>query len=297
MCRGEFTEPFHDSKEYFPQVEWFVTRDGESCLIFSGGLPEDVTGAQPSMTVLQGKHTTVIEMEFCVVDFVSQTDSPWRSEQNDPQSILVLLTNDLVAIDCKSSGLSSFENPYAMDLQESAVTTCSYMSDVPADLLGCLTTLGSRGGKSAGWSGRDWPVSGGEDWGSGPASPPRHELLVTGHADGSLRFWDSTNTTMKHIYRLRTQKLFEKNKAAALTPDISLDDDPYAITNIAFSNETKVMAVSGQSDQVVLYSFNKKDTLSDLPCLEIPIIYEVSVDRSENSPNFDCSPHPPLRSG
>ena len=183
-----------------------------------------------------------------------------------------------------------------MDLQESAVTSCHYMSEVQGSLLDCLATLGSRaGGKSSGWSARDWPVSGGEEWGSGPASPPRQELLVTGHADGSLRFWDCSNTNMKHIYRLRTQKLFEKNKAAALTPDISLDDDPYAITNIAFSNETRVMAISGQSDQVVLYSFSKKDALSDLPCLEIPIIYEVSVDRSENSPNFDCSPHPPLR--
>ena len=52
-----------------------------------------------------------------MTDFVTVTDSPYRSEQTDPQSILVLLTNDLVAIDCKSTGLPSFENPYAMDLQ------------------------------------------------------------------------------------------------------------------------------------------------------------------------------------
>ena len=274
-------------------MEWFVTRDGESCLIFSGGLPEDVTGAQPSMTVLQGKHTTVLEMEFCVVDFITQTDSPWRSDQNDPQSILVLLTNDLVAIDCKSPGLPSFENPYAMDLQESAVTSCNYLSDVPADLLQSLSALGNRGGKRSGWSSREWPVSGGVDWAK--AGSGQHQLLVTGHADGSLRFWDTSNTNLHHLYRIRTQKLFEKNKAVPLTPDISLDDDPYAITNIAFSNDTKYLAISGQTDQVVLYSFNKKDSQGDLPCLEIPIIYEVSIDRSENSPNFDCSPHPPLR--
>ena len=275
------------------QVEWFVTRDGESCLIFSGGLPEDVTGAQPSMTVLQGKHTTVLEMEFCVVDFITQTDSPWRSDQNDPQSILVLLTNDLVAIDCKSPGLPSFENPYAMDLQESAVTSCNYLSDVPPDLLQSLSALGNRGGKRSGWSSREWPVCGGVDWARGQTG--QHQLLVTGHADGSLRFWDTSNTNLHHLYRIRTQKLFEKNKAVPLSPDISLDDDPYAITNIAFSNDTKYLAISGQTDQVVLYSFNKKDSQGDLPCLEIPIIYEVSIDRSENSPNFDCSPHPPLR--
>ena len=82
---------------------------------------QDVTGAQPSITVIHGKNTTVLEMEFCVLDFVTLTDSPYHSDQQDPQSILVLLTNDLVAIDCKSTGLPSFENPYAMDLQASKI--------------------------------------------------------------------------------------------------------------------------------------------------------------------------------
>ena len=60
-------------------------------------LLQDITGAQPSITVLQGKHTTVLEMEFCVLDFLTVTDSPFRSDYNDLQSILVLLTNDLVS--------------------------------------------------------------------------------------------------------------------------------------------------------------------------------------------------------
>ena len=73
---------------------------------------------------------------------------------------------------------------------------------------------------------------------------------VSGGQDGTVRFWDLSCTNMHHLYRLRTQKLFEKNKAVPLTPDISLDDDPYAITNIAFSSDTKHMVISGQTDQV-----------------------------------------------
>ena len=38
---------------FLVQVEWVVSRDGESYFIFSGGLPQDVTGAQPSITVMQ----------------------------------------------------------------------------------------------------------------------------------------------------------------------------------------------------------------------------------------------------
>ena len=35
------------------QVEWVVSRDGDSYFLFSGGLPEDITGSQPSITVMQ----------------------------------------------------------------------------------------------------------------------------------------------------------------------------------------------------------------------------------------------------
>ena len=47
--------------------------------------------------------------------------------------------------------------------------------------------------------------------------------------------------------------MFEKNKekcSAGVT--IEIDDDPYAITNIAFSSDTKVLVVTGHTDQVQL---------------------------------------------
>ena len=55
---------------------------------------------------------------------------------------------------------------------------------------------------------------------------------------------------MKHLYRLRTQKLFEKNREKSSTGDVELEDDPYSITNIAFSADTRALAVTGITDQV-----------------------------------------------
>merc|ERR1719450_1537549 len=156
-----------------------------------------------------------------------------------------------------------------------------------------LYNMGTRVKKSQErWSAREWPVSGGADWTKQATS--HHELLVTGHCDGSVRFWDVTGTNMKHLYRLRTQKLFEKNKEKCTAGVVEIEDDPYAITNIAFSSDTKVLVVTGNTGQVVLYTFSKKDVLSEIACLEIPIIYEVSLDKNENSPNFDFHARPPL---
>lgn len=38
------------------------------------------------------------------------------------------------------------------------------------------------------YSEREWPISGG-DW--SPASCSYSEIVLTGHQDGSLKFWDS----------------------------------------------------------------------------------------------------------
>lgn len=50
-------------------------------MIFSGGLAYETTGRTPSITVIQGKTTTVLEMEHNVVDFIVLCDSPWTSGQ------------------------------------------------------------------------------------------------------------------------------------------------------------------------------------------------------------------------
>ena len=50
----------------------------------------------------------------------------------------------------------------------------------------------------------------------------------------------------------RTGKLFERNKERSVTGPApsELGDDPYAVTNIAFSADTRVLAVTGSTGQV-----------------------------------------------
>ena len=49
----------------------------EPLVIFSGGMSYDRAGRTPSITVMNGKSTTVLEMEHNVVDFVVLSESPW----------------------------------------------------------------------------------------------------------------------------------------------------------------------------------------------------------------------------
>ena len=50
-------------------------------ILFSGGLPYDKANSTPSITIMQGKTTTVLEMEHTVIDFLCLCDNPWPSSK------------------------------------------------------------------------------------------------------------------------------------------------------------------------------------------------------------------------
>ena len=60
------------------------------------------------------------------------------------EAVIVLLENDLVAIDLASPGYPLFENPYAMDLHEPPVVSCLYVADCPSDIIPTLYTAGAK---------------------------------------------------------------------------------------------------------------------------------------------------------
>lgn len=152
-------------------------------------------GKSPCITVLQGKQTTVLEMEHPVVDFVTICESPWDSDMQEPYAIAVLLQNDLVVIDLLTPGFPPFESPYPMDLHESPVTCCTYMADCPSDLVPAFYAVGRQAlTRRSGYSDREWPVAGGE-W--EPASISYSEIIITGHQDGTIKFWDASAGTLQ----------------------------------------------------------------------------------------------------
>ncbi len=99
------------------------------------------------------------------------------SDIQEPYAIVILLQNDLVLIDVQTSGFPSFENPYPMDIHESAVTCCSYFADCPSDIIPAFYSVGRATQKRSGFSDKDWPVSGGE-W--SPTSCSYNEIIITG---------------------------------------------------------------------------------------------------------------------
>ncbi|KAL6445030.1 hypothetical protein ACFW04_002154 [Cataglyphis niger] len=259
------------------KVEWKLSRSGEAYVIFSGGLAYDTTGRTPSITVIHGKTTTVLEMEHNVVDFVTLCDSPWASDFQDPYAVVVLLQNDLVVIDLLTPGFPCFENPYPMDIHESPVTCCAYFADCPSDLVPAFYSVGSKSQKKTGFSEKEWPISGGE-WSSSSSS--YNEIILTGHADGSIKFWDASAGTLQVLYKLKTAKLFEKTR----TRSIDAEEDPLAIQLIFLCPESRKLAIAGSGKHIVLFKFKKVESMSEVVTLEICLSVDPGKE-ADNSPD------------
>nr|XP_036232564.1 syntaxin-binding protein 5 isoform X4 [Bactrocera oleae] len=268
------------------KVDLKTSQMSDTFTIFSGGMPTEKSSKSNCITVMVGKSTTVLEMEHAVVDFIILCENPWFCETQEPYAIAVLLQYDLVLIDLLTPGFPCFESPYPMDLHESPVTCCTYLTDCPSDLVPAFYSVGrTTTSKKTGFSEREWPINGGEWF---PASCSYSEIVITGHQDGTLKFWDSGAGTLQILYKLKTAKVFEKPKNSHSD---SGNDNPFAIHHIYLCSESRRLCVAGAVGQVMLFKFRKVELTSEVMALEISILYENFDDIYGTSPECDFIPH------
>ncbi|XP_053700941.1 syntaxin-binding protein 5 isoform X2 [Synchiropus splendidus] len=269
------------------KVEYKTTRAGDPFMVLSGGLSYDTVGRRACLTVMHGKSTAVLEMDFPIVDFLTLCETPYPNDFQEPYAVVVLLDRDLVVIDLGQIGYPIFDNPYPLTIHESPVTCCEYFADCPAELIPALYSVGSRQ-KRQGYSKKEWPVSGG-NWGQGSQSYP--EIIVTGHADGSIKFWDASALMLQVLYKLKTAKVFERarGKDDKANADI-VEEDPFAIQTLSWCPESRMLCVAGVSAHVIIYRFSKQEVTTEVvQLLEVSMQCDLSdVDSPE--PGGDQTP-------
>uniref|UniRef100_A0A8C0IGW5 Syntaxin-binding protein 5-like n=1 Tax=Bubo bubo TaxID=30461 RepID=A0A8C0IGW5_BUBBB len=272
------------------KVEYKTTRAGEPFIILSGGLSYDTVGRRPCLTVMHGKSTAVLEMDYSIVDFLTLCETPYPNDFQEPYAVVVLLEKDLVLIDLAQNGYPIFENPYPLTIHESPVTCCEYFADCPVDLIPALYSVGARQ-KRQGYSKKEWPISGG-NWGLITQSYP--EIIITGHADGSIKFWDASAITLQVLYKLKTAKVFEKSRNKDDRPNTDIvDEDPYAIQIISWCPESRMLCIAGVSAHVIIYRFSKQEVTTEvIPMLEVRLLYEINDVESPDGDQVPPLPTP-----
>lgn len=205
-------------------------RSDQPYVIFSGGCPRVNYSDKITITVIQGEQSHVCFdftskiIEFFTVDkpTVEKTSSSSSGGSSgsstivydNPQALFVLLEEEFVAIDLVSEQWPQYKLPYLCSVHSSAILCTHYASGVTRAFYDRLVKYGSQSAllePGEIYSEREWPIASanGNSHVVAASASDKHDLLLTGHEDGSVRFWDVTGMSMTLIYKIKTSDYFQ----------------------------------------------------------------------------------------
>ncbi|CAH1129271.1 unnamed protein product [Ceutorhynchus assimilis] len=297
---GEPVSPYGPySCKAIPKImtrEW----EGESLIIFSGGLPRANHGDKYSVSVIYGEDEHVVfDFTSKVIDFIlidsngnaadesTDNESAENHENNEipltngrsgkwqPEALVVLAEEELVVIDLQCPGWKMVNLPYLVALHSSAVTCSQYVSDIPESLWETLKDATKAQTTSTDFSERSWPIDGGKLLCS-KGSLLKRDLLITGHEDGTVKFWDAGGVTLTPVYKFATAQFFTGDDLDEAPPSQDPDDaedewppfrktgifDPYsddprlAVKRVVLCPLSGTLAIAGTAGQVIIAKFD-----------------------------------------
>ncbi|XP_064461084.1 lethal(2) giant larvae protein homolog 1-like isoform X2 [Ornithodoros turicata] len=255
------------------KILWKNVKGRDNYIIFSGGMPRANYGDKHTVSVKHGDKSRVFDFTSKVIDFFTVDDSSDGSDYAEPQALVVLAEEELVAIDLVTEGWPAYALPCLSSLHASAITCSNHFSNVSQNVWEQLLQYGQKQVEAC--SSRPWPVTGGK---STSEERKQHDLLVTGHEDGSVRFWDTSGSTLRQLYILRTAHLFSGGDGISTcqqdddeewlhfakvgTFDPYSDDPRLAVKKVLFCVQTGHLAVAGTAGQVVCFSLCSQESES-----------------------------------
>lgn len=263
-------------------------RGTDEMVIFSGGMPRSAYGDRQCVSVHCGDSTKVcLDFTSKVIDFFVSFDD---EEYDQVQVLVVLLEEELCAYDLTDVSLKPVRLPYLHSVHASAVTCNHLVSQVGHEIYQKLLDAGKE--YETHFSDMEWPVTGGtlsekgEDFGV-----KEYEILLTGHEDGSVKFWDCTGVMLEPLLHFKTKPLFGNadddfedcaenqevddgeppfRKAGLFDP---YSDDPrLAVKKLAFCARTGQLIVGGTAGNIVIANLERRAQSSKLKVIEMSLV-------------------------
>nr|prf lethal(2)giant larvae gene [Drosophila melanogaster] len=252
-------------------------RRSNDVIVFSGGMPRSANGDHNCVSVhASDGHKVCLDFTSKVIDiFVT-----FENSRDVAEVLVVLLEEELCAYDLTDPNICATKAPYLHSVHASAVT-CNYLaSELVQSVYESILRAGDE--QDIDYSNISWPITGGtlpdnleesveED------ATKLYEILLTGHEDGSVKFWDCTGVLLKPIYNFKTSSIFGsesdfRDDAAADMSAEQVDEgeppfrksglfDPYsddprlASEENAFCPKTGQLIVGGTAGQIVIADF------------------------------------------
>lgn len=257
--------------------------EGDDMVIFSGGLQRATHSDRYCITVSQGEKMVVFDFTSKIIDFF--TINP-KEDGNGPEALIVLAEEELVAMDLQSDDWLQINLPYFVSVHASSVTCSQYVSDVSEELWEKISVAGQKQTEGL-FSTKKWPIDGGIV--TEEMTEPR-DLLLTGHEDGSVRFWAAGGVALRPLYKLTTSNFFHSDDIAL---DSTIDDDedngwppfkkvgffdPYsddprlAVKKLALCPVSGVLVVAGTAGHIIIAELKEEAKEEEIPVTVMNIV-------------------------
>lgn len=284
-------------------------RGDDELIVFSGGMPRSAYGDHHCVSI-HCKDGTKVAFDFTskVIDFlVTFESSDELLDKPQAEVLIVLLEEELVAYDLTQKTLPAVNSPYLHSLHASAVTCNHLVSQVTAEVYDKIAQAGIQ--QYSKYSDITWPINGGDvPERENDSSVSEYDILLTGHEDGSVKFWDCSDVCLTPLLHVRTAQLFGNSddldqpreeeeplddseppfrKAGQFDP---FSDDPrLAVKKIALCPKTGVLVVAGTAGNIVVA------TLEDQPNTNAEGVRATTMDLVGEHLGFVWKGHDPLK--
>lgn len=169
-------------------------------------MPRSTYGEHQCVSVHSSDGTKVaLDFTSKVIDFFVVFD---EDDTMEAKVLVVLLEEEFAAYDLTTKSLLQIKIPYLHSLHASAVTCNHIVSQVTQEVYDKVITAGQF--QNTEYSFMEWPIKGGKTaQGSEDNSKTEYELLLTGHEDGSVRFWDCSDVVLTPLLHFKSAALFK----------------------------------------------------------------------------------------
>ncbi|XP_012555599.1 lethal(2) giant larvae protein homolog 1 isoform X1 [Hydra vulgaris] len=248
------------------KVEWY-----DETIIFSGGLPRASYGDKHCVSLYENKCVKIVfDFTSKLVDFLTILD-----ENNNPAVLIVLCEEEVVFIDIqKPDSYPVYLKPYLACIHSSTITCSTHISNCPASLWDFIVQAGKN--QSTGCvSEKKWPITGGKCLNT---VKQNNDLMLTGHEDGTIKFWNVSGLLFNLIYTISTAKLFHNDDGELPATDGEEEwppfkkvgnfdpysDDPrFVIQKLLLCPVTNILLVGGSGGQFIIYELKTDSNHSD----------------------------------
>nr|CAG4643000.1 EOG090X00I4 [Ilyocryptus agilis] len=260
--------------------------DDSDVIAFGGGMPRANYGDRFTVSAVAGeKNHVTFDLTSKVVDFclISETDT------NTTEALVVLAEEELVVIDLVTPGWPSFSSPYLASLHCSAITAQTVIS-VNTEVYDKIVAHPQILAPSTKISSRPWPINGGIAE-NAPTDSSTKLLLLTGHEDGSVRFWDASTAALHQVAKFSTAQLFSSDDLEAPPDEVEEAEedewppfrkvgvfDPYsddprlAVKKLCLCPVTGTLSVAGTAGQLIVAELSATQKEIEIPVTQINIV-------------------------